>query len=80
VAETLLKYTFAALHKERGDDLAFFDQRVEKGLVAKLAAIVGSEFVHMDYGEPIGVLERSNEKFEFPVQWGSTCSRSTSPI
>jgi asparaginyl-tRNA synthetase len=25
---------------------------------------------HMDYGEAIGVLERSNEKFEFPVQWG----------
>jgi asparaginyl-tRNA synthetase len=31
---------------------------------------VGSEFVHMDYGEAIAVLERSNEKFEFPVNWG----------
>src|ERR1700737_2512098 len=31
---------------------------------------VGSEFVHMDYGEAIGVLERANEKFEFPVEWG----------
>src|SRR6202040_784680 len=36
-------------------------------LVTKL---VGSEFVHMDYGEAIQVLERANEKFEFPVQWG----------
>src|SRR5690242_2928442 len=70
LAEQLLKFTFAALLKEREDDLAFFDERIEKGLVTKLAAIVGSEFVHMDYGEAIGVLERSNQKFEFPVQWG----------
>jgi len=70
LAEALLKYTFAALLKEREEDLAFFDQRIEKGLVAKLEGIVGSEFVHMDYGEAIEVLGRSNEKFEFPVQWG----------
>ena len=80
LAEGLLKYTFAALLKEREEDLAFFDQRIEKGLVAKLEGIIGSEFVHMDYDEAIHVLERSNEKFEFPVKWGSTCSRSTSAI
>jgi asparaginyl-tRNA synthetase len=78
LAEGLLKYTFAALLNEREEDLAFFDQRIEKGLVAKLEGIVGSEFVHMDYGEAIQVLERANEKFEFPVKWGS--SRSTSAI
>jgi asparaginyl-tRNA synthetase len=44
---------------------------VEKGLVAKLDGIVGSEFAHMDYGEAIRVLERANEKFEFPVKWGA---------
>jgi asparaginyl-tRNA synthetase len=38
--------------------------------VGKLEEIVGSELVHMDYGEAIQVLERSNEKFEFPVKWG----------
>src|SRR6201985_3430644 len=70
LAEALLKYTFAALLKESEEDLAFFDQRIEKGLLAKLEGIVGSEFVHMDYGEAIEVLERSNQKFEFPVQWG----------
>jgi asparaginyl-tRNA synthetase len=70
LAEALLKYTFAALLNERQEDLAFFDQRIEKGLVAKLEGIVGSEFVHMDHGEAIQVLERANEKFEFPVQWG----------
>jgi asparaginyl-tRNA synthetase len=70
LAEALLKYTLAALLNERQEDLAFFDQRIEKGLVAKLEGIVGSEFVHTDYGEAIEVPERANEKFEFPVQWG----------
>jgi aspartyl/asparaginyl-tRNA synthetase len=70
LAEALLKYTFAVLLKERREDLAFFDQRIDKGLVAKLEGIVGSEFVHVDYGEAIRVLARANEKFEFPVHWG----------
>jgi asparaginyl-tRNA synthetase len=71
LAEALLKYAFAAVLNEREEDLAFFDQRVEKGLVAKLEGIVGSEFVRMDYGEAIAVLERAKgQKFEFPVKWG----------
>jgi asparaginyl-tRNA synthetase len=55
LAERLLKFTFETLLKEREEDLAFFDQRIEKGLVAKLQGIVASEFVRMDYGEAIGV-------------------------
>ena len=73
LAERLLKFTFETLLKERPDDLAFFDERIEKGLVAKLSGIVTSEFVRMDYGEAIAVLERAQdkkEKFEFPVKWG----------
>jgi asparaginyl-tRNA synthetase len=71
LAEAILKYIFAALLNERQEDLAFFDERIEKGLVAKLEGIVGSEFVHMDYGEAIQVLERAKgEQFEFPVKWG----------
>ena len=70
LAERLLKFTFATVLKERPDDLAFFDERIEKGLVAKLEGIVGSEFVRMDYGEAIAVLERAKANFEFPVKWG----------
>jgi asparaginyl-tRNA synthetase len=70
LAERLLKYTFAAVLNEREEDLAFFEQRIEKGVIAKLEGIVGSEFVRMDYGEAIRVLEQANQKFEFPVMWG----------
>jgi asparaginyl-tRNA synthetase len=70
LAEALLKFTFKKLLEERSDDMAFFDERIEKGIVAKLQAIVESEFVRMDYGEAITALERSGQKFEFPVKWG----------
>src|SRR5260370_42001230 len=70
LAERLMKFAFETLLKERQDDLAFFDERIEKGLVAKLEGIVASEFVRMDYAEAIAVLERAKEKFEFPVKWG----------
>jgi len=70
LAESLLKYIFAALLKERPEDMAFFDERVEKGIVAKLHGIVESEFARMDYGEAISILGSAKEKFEFPVKWG----------
>ena len=70
LAEALLKYVFQDLLAERKEEMAFFDERIEKGIVAKLQGIVDSEFVRMDYGEAISILGRSTEKFEFPVKWG----------
>ncbi|MBV8800625.1 MAG: asparagine--tRNA ligase [Alphaproteobacteria bacterium] len=70
LAERLLKHSFRHLLDARAEDLAFFDERIEKGLVAKLEGIVASEFVRMDYGEAISILERAGENFEFPVKWG----------
>jgi asparaginyl-tRNA synthetase len=70
LAERLLKYTFKALLNERAEDMAFFDERIEKGIVAKLEGIVSSEFARMDYTDAIKVLEQAKEKFEFPVKWG----------
>ncbi len=68
LAERLLKYTLAALLKERHEDLAFFDERVEKGLVAKLEGIVASDFVRMDYGEAIArARTRAGEEGEIRV-------------
>jgi asparaginyl-tRNA synthetase len=50
--------------------MAFFDERIEKGLIAKLQGIVDSDFVRMDYTEAIAILGRSGARFEFPVRWG----------
>src|SRR5256714_7906337 len=70
LAEALLKSIFRKLLEERSEDMAFFDERIEKGLVAKLEGIVSSQFVRMDYAEAVAVLERAKDKFEFPVKWG----------
>jgi asparaginyl-tRNA synthetase len=70
LAEKLLKHIFATVLDERADDMAFFDERIEKGLIAKLQRIVDSEFVRMDYAEAIRALAESKQKFQFPVSFG----------
>jgi len=70
LAEGLVKHVFASVLARRPDDMAFFDERIEKGLVAKLEGIVRAEFARMDYTEAIEVLLRAKQKFEFPVSWG----------
>jgi asparaginyl-tRNA synthetase len=70
LAEALLKHIFRTVLAERPDDMAFFEERIEKGVIAKLQGIVDSEFVRLDYGEAIAILEKAKEKFEFPVRWG----------
>jgi asparaginyl-tRNA synthetase len=70
LAEALLKHIFKTVLSERADDMAFFEERIEKGVIAKLQGIVDSEFVRMDYTEAIRVLEQTKQKFEFPVHWG----------
>jgi len=70
LAERLLKYVLKAVLAERPDDMAFFEERIEKGVIAKLQAIVDKPFVRMDYTEAIRILESSKQKFEYPVKWG----------
>ena len=70
LAEALLRHVFRTVLEQRADDMAFFEERIERGVIAKLQGIVDSEFVRMDYTEAIAVLERAKQKFEFPVKWG----------
>jgi asparaginyl-tRNA synthetase len=70
LAEDFLKYIFGALLDERKDDMAFFEKFVDPEAQKRLAALVGSKFERMDYGEAVRLLEKSGEKFEFPVSWG----------
>ena len=71
LAERLLKHIFGAVLSERADDMAFFEQRIEKGVIARLENLVNSEFVRLDYSEAIRVLQSAKQKFEFPVRWGT---------
>src|SRR4249920_2959659 len=70
LAEDFLKYIFKALLAERKDDMAFFEKFVDKECVTRLSKMIESKFARMDYGDAIKELEKSGQKFEFPVKWG----------
>jgi asparaginyl-tRNA synthetase len=70
LAEALLKHIFRTVLEERADDMAFFEERIEKGVIAKLQGMIDAEFVRMEYEDAISILEKATQKFEFPVRWG----------
>jgi len=70
LAESFLKYILRALLDERGDDMKFFADRIDKGCIARVEAFVNSTFERMTYTDAVAALEKSGEKFEFPVTWG----------
>jgi asparaginyl-tRNA synthetase len=71
LAEAYLKYIFKAVLDERGDDMAFFAQRVQKDCIERLERFVNASFERMTYTEAIGHLEKSGKTFEYPTAWGS---------
>ncbi|PPJ42644.1 MULTISPECIES: asparagine--tRNA ligase [unclassified Pseudoxanthomonas] len=70
LAEDFLKYLFRAVLTERADDLAFIAERVEPTALTRLEAFVNSPFERIDYTDAISLLQKSGQKFEFPVEWG----------
>jgi asparaginyl-tRNA synthetase len=70
LAEAFLKYIFKAVLNERMDDMQFIDERVEKGAIAKLENFIKSPFERIDYSEAITLLQKSGQKFDYPVEWG----------
>jgi len=71
LAEEMLKYVFDDLLRRRADDMAFFDQRIEPGVVDRLRHVIESPFRRLTYTEAVDVLKKSGKTFEFPVEWGT---------
>ena len=71
VAESFLKYIFKAVLDKNAEDMAFFDNFVEKGVISTLEHVINSPFEHMTYTDAIKLLEKENSRFDFPVHWGS---------
>jgi asparaginyl-tRNA synthetase len=70
LAEDFLKYLFRAVLEERADDMAFIAERVQKDAVTRLEAFINAPFERIDYGDAVSLLQKSGQKFEFPVEWG----------
>jgi len=71
LAEAMLKSVFKDVLDRCGEDLKFFDDRIQKGVIARLENLAQSDFVRMDYTEAVKILEKSGKAFEFPVHWGA---------
>ena len=70
LAESFLKSILTALLNERGDDMKFFAERIDKDCIARVERFVASPFTRITYTEAIAALEQSGKRFEFPVHWG----------
>ncbi|MGK0498754.1 MAG: asparaginyl-tRNA synthetase [Oceanicoccus sp.] len=70
LAEDFLKYLFNAVLEHCEDDLAFFNQHVDKNCLQRLQAVAKQEFVRMDYTEAVRILQQSKQRFEYPIEWG----------
>jgi len=70
LAEGLLKHVFDDVLTHCADDAAFFDQRIEKGLVDRLKHVVASPFRMLPYTDAVDILQKCGKKFEYPVEWG----------
>ena len=69
-AEAFLKAIFKAVLEERADDMAFFAERVQKDAITRLEQFIAAPFERIEYTEAIDILQKSGQKFEYPVAWG----------
>ena len=70
IAEDMIKYLIRAVLDECPDEIDFFNNFVEKGLKEKLEHVATSDFAICDYTDAIGILQKADVKFQFPVDWG----------
>ena len=71
LAEEFLKYTIRYVLDHCREDLEFFNQFIEKSVIATLEHVAESNFGHITYTDAVQELQKAGRTWEFPVQWGS---------
>ncbi|MFN3192928.1 MAG: asparagine--tRNA ligase [Aureliella sp.] len=71
LAEQFVKRLLKDILGECSDDMQFFEDRIQKGLLDALNLVLEKPFEHMSYTDAVEILEKCGEKFEFPVSWGT---------
>ena len=70
LAESMLKYVIGYVLEHAPEEMNFFNNFVDKGLLERLNHVMNSEFGHVTYTEAIELLEKNNDKFDYKVSWG----------
>lgn len=71
LAEAMMKFVIRYVLDTCPQDIAFFSQFVDKGLLDRLNNVASADFVRITYTEAVALLEKNNDKFEYKVQWGT---------
>ena len=70
LAESMIKYIIKYVMENAPEEMQFFNQFVDKGLIERLNHVVNSDFGHVTYTEAIEILEKHNDQFDYKVSWG----------
>jgi asparaginyl-tRNA synthetase len=70
LAEDFVRYLLTWALTKCADDMKFFDERVQKGLIDTLTHVANSDFARVSYTDAVAELEKNNDKFEFKAYWG----------
>ena len=70
LAEDMLKFVIRYVLDNAPEEMAFFNNFVDKGLIERLNNILENEFGHVTYTEAVEILKNSGKEFEYPVEWG----------
>ena len=70
LAESMLKYIINYCLENAPEEMEFFNQFVDKGLLERLNNVVSNDFGRVTYTEAVEILKQHNDKFEYPVEWG----------
>ena len=70
LAENMLKYVIKYVMDECPEELDFFNQFVDKGLLERLNHVVSSDFAKVTYTEAVDILQKCGKQFDYPVTWG----------
>ncbi len=71
LAEDMIKYIFSYVLEHCKEEMEFFNKFVDTGLLDRLNHVISSDFARISYTDAIKELEKVNDKFEYPVSWGS---------
>ena len=71
LAEDMIKYIISYVLEHAPEEMAFFNERVDTGLLERLNHVLSSDFGRITYTDAVKILEEHNDRFDYPVHWGS---------
>ena len=71
LAEDMIKYIISYVLEHAPEEMAFFNQYLDKGLLDRLNNVLNNDFGRITYTDAVALLEQHNDQFEYPVHWGT---------